>query len=212
MPEGPEVWILSQAINRCNKVFNTTAYGKHLIIEDTMEGDTIYLDWSFGLTGKVRINDIELTKVKAGFVYGDESMSREKSELLEGLGHSWMHADKEQLQTVVNKWATSKRTLGALLLDQSQISGIGVAWGSEILCEAALTPNEKACNQDLNKLVDSLLNVKNKVQQVYASELDAANDITGFVNSWFNNLYEVRNMKVYKQGTPLKVAGRTWWV
>jgi len=53
MPEGPEVLILSKAINRYYMEtvnVKTNSYGKHLIINDIME------DWSFGLTGKVKID------------------------------------------------------------------------------------------------------------------------------------------------------------
>ena len=45
MPEGPEVWILSEAINLYKKYNDTCAYGKHLIIKDIMEGDDIYFDY-----------------------------------------------------------------------------------------------------------------------------------------------------------------------
>jgi len=136
-------------------------------------------------------------------------MQRCKEALLRGLGVSWIHATEAELQEVVAKWAGLKRTLGALLLDQSQISGIGVAWGSEILCKAGLRPDIKACSQDLSNLVDTLLDVKNSVQQLYKAELEKTCDIQGFINAWFNNLYAVRQMHVYKTGTPITVSGRT---
>ena len=51
MPEGPEIWILSKAINKYYLKDKTTSIGKHLIIKDINE------DWSFGLTGKVEIDE-----------------------------------------------------------------------------------------------------------------------------------------------------------
>ena len=45
----------------------------------------------------------------------------------------------ESLQQEVNKWVKSKRKLAALILDQTKITGIGVAWGSEILFKAEKT-------------------------------------------------------------------------
>ena len=55
----------------------------------------MYFDYSFGLTGKVKMSeDGIISKVNAGAIYGGVDMSREKAELLEGLGISWMHADE----------------------------------------------------------------------------------------------------------------------
>jgi len=50
MPEGPEVWILSKAINSFFSDDNTMSVGKHLIVKDCME------NWSFGLNGKVMLS------------------------------------------------------------------------------------------------------------------------------------------------------------
>ncbi len=217
MPEGPEVWILSNAINRYVSKYNASAYGKHLIfekneLETTIFYDIVYMDWSFGLTGKVHIDGNALNKVNAGFAYGNQYMSHNKNVLTEKLGVSWMHASKEQLQTVVNSWIGLNRALATLLLDQSQISGIGVAWGSEILWKAGLRPNNKARNQNLSNLVNTLIDIRNEVQQLYSAELEKTSNVENFINTWFNNLYNIRNMNVYKIGTPIKVAGRTWWV
>lgn len=213
MPEGPEVWILSQAINLFYRKFNTCAYGKHLIIKDKLEGDDIYFDWSFGLTGKVHIDDKDIIKkVNVGAIYGEQDMSRSKDELLEGLGICWVHATEEDLQKVVAKWVGLKRVLGALLLDQSQICGIGVAWGSEILFRVGLKPDVKACEQDLSGLAKILIEVRDEITKLYFSELTKVSDVKDFINSWFKNLYEIRVMKVYKKGTQVKVSSRNWWV
>jgi hypothetical protein len=31
------------------------------------------------------------------------------------------------------------------------------------------------------------------------------------VNDWFENLYEIRPMKVYQRGNKVKIAGRNWY-
>jgi len=78
MPEGPEVWVLSQAINLYNSKYNTFAHGKHLIITDKVNGVNIYFDWSFGLTGKVNIDETRITKLDAGAIYGKKEISCNK--------------------------------------------------------------------------------------------------------------------------------------
>jgi len=212
MPEGPEVWILSEAINLYKKYNNISAYGKHLIIKDIMEGDDIYFDYSFGLTGKVNMSeDGILSKVNAGAIYGEQEMSRSKKELLEGLGISWMHAEESLIKAELDKWTKSKSALGSLMLDQSLICGIGVAWGSEILFRAGLRPNLKACNQDLSKLFDAFIEIRNEIKNVYSAMLSKETDYRSFINKWFKNLYEVREMKAYKKTTQVKAAGRTWY-
>ena len=136
MPEGPEIWILSKAINKYYLKDKTTSIGKHLIIKDINE------DWSFGLTGKVEIDDKdELHKLKTGWLYGDKKKYKHESKL----NVDWMETNKSDLVKEINKWKSSKKMLGTLLLDQSKIAGIGVAWGSEILFESKLKPHIKAC-------------------------------------------------------------------
>ena len=115
------------------------------------------------------------------------------------------------------------------LLDQSKISGIGVAWGSEILFNADLSPDMKTCDQVLtegnsgsNKLVDSMIEVRKKIQETYELELTRTlevckiynndNNLRLLINGWFENLYEIREMNIYKKGSKLQVLGRSWWV
>lgn len=79
MPEGPEVWILSESINKFYHCEKTKAYGKHLFIFPPLSEATVLTkvgsntvtntdanfgstfakgrNWSFGLTGKVQILD-----------------------------------------------------------------------------------------------------------------------------------------------------------
>jgi hypothetical protein len=207
MPEGPEVWILSEAINKYYSADKTESNGKHLIIKDSNE------DWSFGLTGRVEIddNDDELHKLNFGWIYGS------KHENVETKGIDWMQTNKSDLEKVVNEWKTSKKMLGTLLLDQTKISGIGVAWGSEILYQAKLKPNMKACEQaqSLDALVDAMLKIRKEIKTDYKKELTKHKNkesIRKFVNGWYNNLYEIRKMNVYKKGKKIQVASRSWWV
>jgi formamidopyrimidine-DNA glycosylase len=215
MPEGPEVWILSRSINKYyiddyknNGKFKTNSYGKHLIINDIKE------DWSFGLTGKVKITDTDsLIKMNTGWIYGEEKSYTDYDEVVKQLGIDWMQASKEELQQEVNKWIKSKKKLAALILDQTKISGIGVAWGSEILFNAGLRPDMRACDQVLKKLVDIMIKIREEIQEIYDKELEASNDnLKEFINDWFSNLYEIREMSIYKKGSQLEVLGRNWWV
>lgn len=192
MPEGPEVWILAKALKM-------RSHGKHLILSEQES-------WSFGLTGTVKLlDDGTLTKVETGKVYGSTSVSNNK------LGVDWMTSDINAMQNVVNKWTTSKSSVASLLLDQTNIAGIGVAWGSEILHIANILPNKKGCDQDLSNLVLALSNTRDTIKEIYTTVL-TQNHVHQFVNNWFFNLYAVRHMKMYKCGTPIRISGRTWWV
>lgn len=103
MPEGPEVWILSKMINNYytdddNTKFVTKSIGKHLIIKDIQE------DWSFGLNGKVKINENNvLVKVETGWIYG------EKKQYDKSIGLDWMTASNKELEEEVQKWRKSKK-------------------------------------------------------------------------------------------------------
>ena len=97
------------------------------------------------------------------------------------------------------------------MLDQSKISGIGVAWGSEILFKTGLNPDMRCCDQNLHKLVESMIEIREKIKKKYSEQINEDN-CKEFVNKWFDNLYEVREMDIYKKGSKLKVLGRIWWV
>lgn len=211
MPEGPEVWILSHAINAFFKDEHTSeSYGKHLFISDE--------DWSFGLTGHVRITDTnEIEKVNAGWLHGDkkplQSCIPYRTQC--NFGANWMTSSKSELQREVDKWKTSKKKLAGLILDQTKIAGIGVAWGSEILHKAGLKPQVRTCDQDISELVDVMIKVREKVKKEYLhlfKEENKKDKVKEFINGWFENLYEMREMKVYKKGTKIEVLGRTWWI
>lgn len=206
MPEGPEVWILSEAINKFYHTEKTKAYGKHLFILDKKE------NWSFGLTGNVCILDNnELIKVNTGWIYGDQKDFNDYTSEIKNLGIDWLACSKEDLHKEVDSWIKSKKKLAGLILDQSKISGIGVAWGSEILFKADLRPDMRACDQVLNKLADSMFEIRENIKKIYSEEVDETT-CKYFINEWFENLYVIRDMKIYKKGSQIKVLGRSWWV
>jgi len=217
MPEGPEVWILSKAINKFYSNDNTISFGKHLIIKDIKE------NWSLGLNGKVGITRFnELVKIYTGWINGDELKYVDYEDSIKELGLDWMTASKEDIQKEVDKWIKSKKKLAGLILNQSKICGIGVAWGSEILFKANLRPHARACDQDLNTLVDSMIEVRTKIQETYELELSRTlevckiynnnNKLRLFIDDWFENLYEIREMVIYNNGFKMEVLGRNWWV
>ena len=208
MPEGPEVWILSKAVNEFYKKDRTISYGKHLFILDKSE------NWSFGLTGNVALDDYnknELIKIETGWINGDQVKYENLNNELDKLGIDFMTADENLIRHEVDKWIKSKKKLAALILDQTKISGIGIAWGSEILFRADLRPDMRTCDQVLNKLADSILYIRQQIKNIYEKELKekGAEELIG---KWFNNLYDVRQMNIYKKGSKLTVLGRSWWV
>ena len=133
-----------------------------------------------------------------------------------------MTASKEDLENEVAKWINSKKKIAGLILDQKKICGIGVAWGSEILFKADLRPDVRACDQVLTKLVDSIILTREKIKEIYDLELnrtmqvckiyDNNTKLRVLINDWFENLYEIREMDIYKKGCKLQVLGRGWWV
>jgi len=208
MPEGPEVWILSKAVNEFYKKDRTISYGKHLFILDKSE------NWSFGLTGNVALdeyNENELIKIETGWINGDQVKYENLNNELDKLGIDFMTTDENLIRHEIDKWIKSKKKLAALILDQTKISGIGVAWGSEILFKAGLRPDMRTCDQVLNKLADSILYIREQIKNIYEKELKekGAEELIG---KWFNNLYEIRDMQVYKKGSKIEVLGRSWWV
>jgi formamidopyrimidine-DNA glycosylase len=206
MPEGPEIWILCEAINSYYKNKNIFSYGKHLFILDKKE------NWSFGLTGKVEINEKnELLKIETGWINGDQVKYENGIVEINKLGIDFMKADEHLIREEVDKWIKSKKKLAGLILDQSKISGIGVAWGSEILFKAGLRPDMRVCDQVIDKLADCILEIREKIKEKYTQELTEW-DTKSFINEWFENLYEIREMNIYKKGSKLSVLGRSWWV
>ena len=218
MPEGPEVWILSEAINKFYHSEKTRAYGKHLFVFpplEKVESNTNLKcgeNWSFGLTGKICLSDNnELIKINAGWICGDQ-VSFDNYELeIKKLGINWLTSSEADLHKEVDSWIKSKKKLAGLLLDQTNISGIGVAWGSEILFKAGLRPDMRACDQALTLLADSMIEIREKIKKKYSEQVDE-NNCKVFINNWFENLYDIRVMSIYKKGSKIEVLGRSWWV
>lgn len=218
MPEGPEIWILSEAINKYYHCEKTKAYGKHLFVSPDNFGSTFSKggcgeNWSFGLTGTVQIvdDDNDLIKRNTCWIYGDQVPFGNFDEETQKLGTNWLTSSEADLRKEVDKWIKSKKKLAGLMLDQSKISGIGVAWGSEILFRAGLRPDMRACDQVLNKLADSMIQIREKIKKCYSEQVDETN-CKEFINNWFENLYRVREMDIYKKGSQVNVLGRNWWV
>ncbi len=208
MPEGPEIYILNIALNKAN--FDVNSYGKHIYIPNLNQ------DWAFALNGKVNITkDGNLIKKETAWMSGSIKEVNSLEDLIQKnkLGINWIFSLKNDIEELVNKWKTSRRALGTLLLDQSFIAGIGIAWGSEILHYCNLKPEIPAQKQDLSNLTDSILHFQYYSKNLYITFL---NEWKGkeieFINSWFDNLYKIRNMKIYKKGKITKVSGRNWWV
>lgn len=203
MPEGPEIWILNEAINLYYKTNKSKYIGKHLIIDG--------ICWSFGLKGQINIDDNtnELFKPSSDdWIHGvNENWDNNMSEFKFGL--DWLTS--LDLSSVVEKFKKSRAKLGTLLINQKYIAGIGVAWGSEILHRAGLRPDIAANSQDLSNLLSALYSIREEIKILYLNELESSDEKI-FINSWFNNLYKIRDMKVYKIGEKVEISGRTWYV
>jgi len=216
MPEGPEIWVLSKSINALFKDDNMTqSYGKHLFVIHKKKRE----NWSFGMSGRVQIYEkdgqYEIEKLNSGWLPGDTKPFHHYEDEIKHLGIDWMSGAKTELQKEVDSWTHSKKKLAGLLLDQSKISGIGVAWGSEILHHAGLRPDLKTCDQDLSGLVDSMIHIREKVKKEYSKQFNLSiknDELVSFINKWFDNLYAIRTMEVYKKGSKKEVLGRTWWL
>lgn len=210
MPEGPEIWILSEAINKLYHCEKTKAYGKHLFIfnKNSTNGE----NWSFGLNGKIFVlENNELIKLHTGWICGGQVKFDNYATETQKLGTNWLTSSEADLHKEVDNWIKSKKKLAALILDQTKISGIGVAWGSEILFKAGLRPDMRCCDQVLNKLADSMIEIREKINKHYSEQINEAT-CKEFIIEWFENLYEIRDMDIYKKGSQLKVLGRNWWV
>jgi hypothetical protein len=74
-----------------------------------------------------------------------------------------------------------------------------------------LKPDIPAKDQELSKLADSIISTRDYILPIY-TKFVSEQPTTEFVNGWFDNLYAIRNMKVYKNGVPIETGGRRWWV
>jgi formamidopyrimidine-DNA glycosylase len=212
MPEGPEVWALSYALQKLG--LSCQSYGKHLLCNN--------VDYSFGLTGAVHIDtNLTLQKIKKGFVYGSEQEYDTFSKFAQC---DWMSATKEEIEEIVNKWKQKKpkHKIISLLKDQSEMCGLGVAWISEIMnnCELQITTVMENANE---KLVESICSIRDRIKLLYQNEIDkltsdinrpTQQSLIEFVNKWcYHNLYKIREMQVYKHPSAkqIKCCGRIFY-
>jgi formamidopyrimidine-DNA glycosylase len=215
MPEGLEIYILSKALQDLG--IRVEAYGKHLMVVDPYSGEKI--DYTFGLAGKLHISDHNLTLTKINhptIVSGSKEILSTFTEVKEKLGLHWVTASKEQVDQTVRGWLSRKRQVGALLVDQKEICGIGVAWASEILFRAGVSPVLKSNLLDYldlrGKLVDSICEVRDTILPIYMKSIPQ--NSKKFINEWYDNLYHIRtpHLQVYKKGQIVRVSGREFWV
>lgn len=206
MPEGPEVWALSYALQKLG--LKCQSYGKHLLYEE--------IDYSFGLTGALRIDrDLKITKINKGVIYG----SQEKYNKFTNFAKvDWMNSTDNEIEQILNEWKDKKpkNKLINFLKDQSEICGLGVAWISEILHNCKIPVTTLIENID-ETLIDSICNIRNEVKLLYQKEIDkltTTDMLIGFVNKWcYHNLYKIRTMKVYKNpdAKEIKCCGRIFY-
>lgn len=213
MPEGLEVYVLSKVLKDLG--FECESYGKHLLIKN-FKGEKY--DISFGLGGKIFIDEnMEIKKItKEDVPCGEMILIKSFEDAKEKLGIDWIRAKKEDIVDIVDSWKNRKKQIGALLLEQNEICGIGVAWASEILYYAKIHPTEKANTLEFlgvdKNLVDAIILVRDFMIKKYMNVLDKNNK--KFVNEWFENLYKIREkyLKVYRKGQEIKLSGRNFYI
>jgi formamidopyrimidine-DNA glycosylase len=219
MPEFAEVFALYYALDKLD--IKTITHGKHLFLSE--DG----LDFTFGLNGTVSIDPqtLELTHKQTYGICGTVNQYINVEEMVSKnrLGIDLTYSSIDAIEKKIMEWSKRNKTLGSLILDQGEIAGIGVAWGSEILYSAGLTPGTKACSMnelDIQRLRVHMLGIRNIAINIYMDYIEelyrkgGRHAIVEFINSWFKNLYEIRKMDIYKQPGAIKekVAGRDFYV
>lgn len=220
MPEGPEIWILNKAICKYYETNMSESIGKHLIVQPEYNQTNNFTIWSFGLNGKISFdeNNKLYKTTEEGWMFGKNLSINVDDDIYSKIKISridFMTATIEEFNEFVNKLSKVRGKLGPALINQNKISGIGIAWGSEILHRANLRPDEPANNQNLSTLASVMIEIREEIKCVYETELNNYNgqeNIKKFIEGWFENLYEIRNMKIYKIGEKINVSGRTWWI
>ena len=222
MPEGPEIWILNKAICQYYGEQISTSYGKHLIIKNGYNNEEGEIIWSFGLNGKILINDEnKLYKpTEENWIFGKNIVNDGQTNLDVV---DWMEATEDELIKFVEQLKKTKGKLGPALINQNKIAGIGIAWGSEILHRSNLTPDASAKYSDLSKLVEAqfrlgsderpvMIEIREEIKNTYENELNNYSSSKKFIEGWFENLYKIRYMNVYGIGEKIQISGRKWWV
>jgi formamidopyrimidine-DNA glycosylase len=214
MPEGPEVWILNEAICRYYGKHISNSIGKHLIVQSDYNQSNNITIWSFGLNGTISIdeNNKLYKPTEENWIFGKNKIYKNIQDDLALSTIDYMSSTLEEFNDFVNKLSKFRGKLGPYLINQNKISGIGVAWGSEILHRAGLRPDDSANHQDLSNLANIMIEIREEIKKLYESELNKCEQIKDFIEGWFENLYKIRNMKVYKVGEKINIGGRTWWI
>jgi hypothetical protein len=212
MPEGPELYILSHAIN-CIIGPMTITRGKQLFFcYPSIE------KWSFGLHGGIHLDDNgNFTKTFNGNICGDIHTIQDIETEINKLGPDFMMSIPSDIHDEIKKWKGYKKKLSGLMLTQTKIAGIGVAWGSEILHACKLKPNIRASNQDLTELGQKICNYRDYIKKEYIALFNKYcenSSAKSFINEWPRPLYvhRERMLNVYKKGQKILITGRTWWV
>ena len=208
MPEGLEVFMLGDVLRYLD--IDVKTHGKHLLYRDT--AGRCY-DITFGLVGKINLlktsEGYDIQKLTNTALSGDIRHIPDFESIVDNLGVDWVSGTREDIERVVSSWSTRSKKIGALLLDQHEICGIGVAWGSEILHVAGISPSAMANVIDTRKLVDAILDKRDESMSQYKNI--SIGDPEYFVSRWFGNLYNVRDMKVYKIGKEVVISGRKFY-
>jgi hypothetical protein len=196
MPEGPEVYALSIALNLLG--YNTFSHGKHLYFRNTNE------DWFFGLAGKVMLKKGILRKSSHKFFDGYITEYDNLMDFLRNkrIGIDWLNCNDDEL----------KAKIASLLTNQSYIAGIGVSWCSEILYYAGISPDDKANECSKEALFNSMIFVKNNIKKFYENIVIKSDNLELFVNKWFKNLYAIRKLdSITNKRQEIKINGRMFW-
>jgi formamidopyrimidine-DNA glycosylase len=210
MPEFAECWTLGYVLDKLG--IQNIIIGKHLIIKD--------LDYSFGLNGHLKINnDLDITHVGYGIFGKVEKVEKVEKDKLNKLGLNFIYCNEKSLEKVIKSWKGRRKMIGALLIDQNYISGIGIAWASEILNLSNIKPDTKLCDlneNDIDTLIKSMIKIRDEsicVYKDFADKLKTREEYLDFVNGWFKNLYSIRKMNVYgKSNKNVIVSGRKFWI
>lgn len=208
MPEGLEVFMLGDILKYLEIDIKT--HGKHLLYRDT--GGRCY-DITFGLVGKIHLSKTDtgydIQKLSNTPLSGDIRHIPDFESIIKNLGVDWVSASREQLLAVIDTWKDRPKKIAALLLDQHEIAGIGVAWGSEILHRASIHPTALADTVNMETLVNAMIDIRDHGIAMYRNI--SVGDPEYFANRWFGNLYNVRKMEVYKVGKEVSVSGRKFY-
>jgi len=214
MPEFAEVWILGEALRRVLSLSTSEVFshGKMLFLHK--EGKLVQL--TFGLHGGVTLEGDEVTHVKRTAISGGWKKVCE-SDL--PTSTCVMKLDADGWNEIKKKWSKKRKQIGALLLEQDSLAGIGLAYASESLGKADIHPTRHAnslTDVEWKVLESALFSVREDVSSRYEEHIRGMDEreLRVFVHDWFENLYKVRCLEVYKGKNTIRVlsGGRQYYV